>query len=87
VARGWCGQRASSAAPWRVGPAILASQSYSWLRTGIWTAAFNYFDLTDVLEQQEADPLIRERITNRAVSHGVIANENGPRLWLRGPAR
>jgi hypothetical protein len=42
--------------------------------------------LTDVLEQQEAGPLIRERITNRR-SHEVIANENGPRLWFRGPAR
>ncbi len=35
--------------------------------------------LTDVLEQQEAGPVIRERITNRKCD----ANENGPRLWLR----
>src|SRR6478736_6534610 len=39
--------------------------------------------LTDVLEQQEAGPVIRERITNRKCD----ANEHGPRLWLRGPAR
>jgi hypothetical protein len=32
--------------------------------------------LTDVLEQQEAGPVIRERITNRRCE----ANENGPRF-------
>jgi hypothetical protein len=40
--------------------------------------------LTDVLEQQEARPG-HPRTHNEPQC--VIANEHGPRLWLRGPAR